>query len=58
MGQYKDGESIVHAWFAGYFPKNNPKYSIAVFIENGRVGGKTAGPIFQEIAREIMKKGF
>jgi penicillin-binding protein 2 len=57
-GQYKDGESIVHAWFAGYFPKNNPKYSIAVFIENGRVGGKTAGPIFQEIAREIMKKGF
>jgi len=57
-GQYKDGESIVHAWFAGYFPKKNPKYSIAVFIENGRVGGKTAGPIFQEIAREIMKKGF
>ncbi|NSW92352.1 MAG: peptidoglycan glycosyltransferase [Firmicutes bacterium] len=57
-GQYKDGESIVHAWFAGYFPKKNPKYSIAVFIENGKVGGKTAGPIFQEIAWEIMKKGF
>ncbi len=57
-GQYKDGESIVHAWFVGYFPKQNPKYSIAVFIENGKVGGKTAGPIFQEIAWEIMKKGF
>ena len=57
-GQYKEGESIVHAWFAGYFPKKNPKYSIAVLIENGKVGGKTAGPIFQEIAGEIMKKGF
>lgn len=57
-GQYKDGESIVHAWFAGYFPKRDPKYSIAVFVENGKVGGRAAGPIFQEIAWEIVKKGF
>lgn len=57
-GQYKDDRSIVHAWFAGYFPQKNPKYSMAVFIEDGKVGGKTAGPLFQEIARRIMEKGF
>lgn len=52
----KDG--VVHAWFAGYFPLNEPKYSIAVFVENGQYGGKAAAPVFADIAAEIMKKGF
>jgi len=49
---------IVHAWFAGYFPKNNPKYSMAVFVENGQNGGRVAAPIFAEIAEQIMEKGW
>jgi len=49
---------IVHAWFAGYFPKDNPKYSLAVFVENGQNGGKVAAPIFAEIAEQIMEKGW
>jgi len=57
-GQIKNGENVVHAWFAGYFPRKNPKYAIAVFIENGRIGGRVAGPIFQKIAEEIMKRGY
>ncbi|HPU41435.1 MAG TPA: penicillin-binding transpeptidase domain-containing protein [Acetivibrio clariflavus] len=56
-GQYIDGEKVVHAWFAGYFPRLNPKYSIAVFIENGKSGGSVAAPIFEEIARDILNKG-
>jgi penicillin-binding protein 2 len=27
-----------HAWFAGYFPYNNPKYAICVFLEHGGPG--------------------
>lgn len=50
--------NVVQAWFAGYFPRMNPKYSIAVFVENGRAGNKTAAPVFEEIAGEIMKKGY
>lgn len=49
---------IVHAWFAGYFPRSQPRYSIAVLVENGQFGGKVAAPIFAEIAEEIMKKGY
>jgi peptidoglycan glycosyltransferase/penicillin-binding protein 2 len=49
---------IVHAWFAGYFPQKQPKYAIAVLIENGQYGGKAAAPVFAEIASEIMKKGY
>lgn len=56
-GQYIDGEKIIQAWFAGYFPAGSPKYSVAVFIEDGRSGGEAAAPIFAEIGSEIMKLG-
>jgi penicillin-binding protein 2 len=56
-GQYIDGQKITQAWFAGYFPAKTPKYSVAVFIEDGRSGGEAAAPIFAEIGTEIMKKG-
>ncbi len=51
-------DGAVHAWFAGYFPKNDPRYSIAVFAENGRNGGKAAAPIFAEIATRMKDKGY
>lgn len=57
-GQVINGEKVVQAWFAGYFPKRDPRYSVAVFIENGRSGGQDAAPIFAEIASEIIKKGY
>ncbi|KNF09873.1 stage V sporulation protein D [Gottschalkia purinilytica] len=50
-----DGEKVVHAWFAGYFPENNPKYVITVFIEKGDSGSSNAVPIFNKIAKEIKK---
>ncbi len=49
---------VVHAWFGGYFPRTDPKYAICVFVENGQYGGKTAAPVFAEIAKEIMIKGY
>lgn len=51
-------KDVVHAWFAGYFPLVEPKYSIAVFVENGLYGGKAAAPVFAEIAREMTDKGY
>lgn len=56
-GQYIDGVKIIQAWFAGYFPAKNPKYSVAIFIEDGKSGGEAAAPIFAEIGTEIMKRG-
>jgi len=57
-GQYVNGQSAVHGWFAGYFPRVNPKYSVAVFVENGRAGGTAGGPVFEEIAKRVMEKGY
>lgn len=38
-----------HAVFVGYAPYDNPKFAIAVVIENGESGGRTAGPVAKEI---------
>lgn len=47
--------NIYHAWFVGFVPYENPKYSIAVFVKNGDTGAIKAAPIFKEIAEEIIK---
>lgn len=48
-----NGEEIYNAWFAGYFPADNPKYAVAILKENGGEGAISCAPVFKEIA-EIM----
>ncbi|NLM43578.1 MAG: penicillin-binding protein 2, partial [Clostridiales bacterium] len=50
-----DNGNIIHAWFTGYIPSNNPEYAITVFINNGKSGGKTAAPIFRQIGERIIE---
>jgi len=38
-----------YAWFVGFAPANNPKYAVAVLIEQGGHGGSVAGPAAREI---------
>ena len=41
LGGLKEG--LVHAWFAGYFPRDEPRYAFAVLCENsGLHGGEIA----------------
>ena len=44
--------------FAGYFPADNPKYSLIVLMsdprKNGYYGGDVALPAFREIAERVM----
>lgn len=50
-----NGQITIHGWFSGFFPKDNPEYIITVLVEGGESGGKTAAPIFEEIAKKISK---
>lgn len=55
-GQYdENGAEIVHAWFAGFYPKNEPRYTIVVFVEGGDSGSDTACPVFKKIADGIYR---
>jgi penicillin-binding protein 2 len=49
--------NILHAWFSGYFPTHTPRYSLCVFIEDGKSGAQSAAPIFAEISARIMDAG-
>ena len=54
-GQYdENGNEILYCWFAGFFPKENPQYTICIMKENGSSGGSDCGPVFKEIAENIL----
>jgi len=49
------GQSINHAWFAGYAPIKKPQFAVVVFVEEGMSGGDVAAPIFSEIMKDIIE---
>ncbi|MDQ5983081.1 MAG: Stage V sporulation protein D [Eubacteriales bacterium SKADARSKE-1] len=50
----KDGErSVIQAWYAGFYPAENPKYSIVILSEDSNGGGASCGPIFKKIVDKI-----
>lgn len=53
-GWYVKGENYQHGWFTGFFPGDNPRYALCVFVENGKSGSETAAPVFKEIGDRIM----
>lgn len=54
-GMFDEDRPILHAWFTGYFPYDEPKYAMCVFVEDGTGGGTSAAPVFAEIAARIME---
>ena len=47
------GEYVVHGWFTGFVPAQNPQYVITVFVERGGSGRASAAPVFQELAKKL-----
>ncbi|MEY3174686.1 MAG: Penicillin-binding protein [Planctomycetota bacterium] len=43
-----------HAWFAGWFPAEEPEYVVVAVLEHGGSGGRAAGPVAREIARSLF----
>lgn len=54
-GIYRDGEELVHAWFAGFYPDVSPKYVIVIFVEEGESGAHAAAPVFKEIVDHLAQ---
>lgn len=52
-GKSENGEEIYNAWFAGYFPAENPKYAVAILKENGGEGALSCAPVFKAIAESV-----
>ena len=43
-----------YAWFVCYYPYEDPKYAVAVLIEQGGGGSATAGPVGAEVMGAIV----
>ena len=55
-GWIENGREIVHTWFAGYYPANNPQYVIVVFKEDGSSSATECAPIFRDIVDNISSE--
>jgi cell division protein FtsI/penicillin-binding protein 2 len=51
---FERGKRYKNAWFIGYAPVDAPLYAVAVVVEHGDSGGKTAAPI----ARTLFDRWF
>lgn len=49
----ENGDEILNAWFCGFYPYENPKYTICITMYNGGESTKTAAPIFKKICDSI-----
>jgi cell division protein FtsI (penicillin-binding protein 3) len=55
-GQGGYGKGLYLASFAGYFPADNPRYSMIVVVnkpQGAYYGGAVAGPVFKEVAEKV-----
>ena len=50
-----DWEHRDHGIFVGFAPLNKPKYAIAVVIEHGGGGARSAAPIASKILKEAIR---
>ncbi len=40
-------------WFGGFFPADDPIYTVVILKEDGATGGEDCAPVFKEIAEKI-----
>jgi penicillin-binding protein 2 len=45
-----------HGWFAGFAPARDPQIAVAVLIEHGGTGGRSAAPVALRILRDYFQE--
>ena len=56
-GTAQNDQGAPHAWFIGFAPAEQPRYAVAVLVENGGAGGEqaTGGVIAAPVARQVLE---
>ena len=55
-GRYENGKEICEGWFCGFFPAEEPQYTVIVFSENTEKQTKSCAEIFAAIADRLSEK--
>ncbi len=53
-----DGETMVHSWFTGYYPADDPQYVVTVLAENGSNEGEATAPVFAAVCDRLYRMGY
>ena len=56
-GKFENGAEICEAWFCGFFPAEDPIYTVIVFSQNSNRQPLSCGEIFAQIANRIYALG-
>lgn len=57
-GKYDSyGNEKLCTWFCGFFPYENPKYTVVIFSENGSSASEECAPVFKSISEGIYFAG-
>jgi penicillin-binding protein 2 len=54
-------KGLDHSWFVGLVGDrgdSTPRYAVAVIVEYGGSGGKTAGPVAEQVIRALVEEGY
>ena len=51
-----ENNEMVRTWFCGFFPYENPEYSVAIIKEDGTGGAADCAPVFKYIAEKISER--
>lgn len=54
-GQYHGDTEMLNAWFCGFFPADDPQYTVVVMAEDATSGSGDSAPIFEKIATATGK---
>ncbi|MFZ5627246.1 MAG: peptidoglycan D,D-transpeptidase FtsI family protein, partial [Bacillota bacterium] len=46
----------LNCWFSGFYPWQNPRYTVTVLVDGGKSGGESAAPLAREILARIGVK--
>lgn len=52
------GETMVHSWFTGFYPAEDPRYVVTVLAEDSETTGQTAAPAFKVICDALYRGGY
>ena len=52
----KQKRFMPHSWFVSFAPRNNPRYAMVVFVENGGDAGGIAAPLAGKIYRKLFEQ--
>lgn len=54
-GIFQGDEEVLHGWFAGFYPAQDPRYAIVVLAEGGGEGGETPARTFAAVCDGIAE---